>query len=73
MHVPLLALKRRYNSIKEEIDNAIEKVLNSQHFILGEEVKILEAEIAKYCDTKYAVAVASGTDALLLSLRNLGI
>jgi dTDP-4-amino-4,6-dideoxygalactose transaminase len=69
--VPLLDLKRRYNLIKEEIDQAIERVLNSQHFILGEEVKKLETAIAKYCDTNHAVAVASGTDALLLSLRNL--
>ena len=73
MEVPLLDLKRRYNSIKEEIDKAIEKVLNSQHFILGKEVKDLETEIAKYCGTEYAVACASGTDALLLSLRISGI
>jgi dTDP-4-amino-4,6-dideoxygalactose transaminase len=73
VEVPLLDLKRRYNLIKKEIDKAIEKVLNSQHFILGEEVTKLENEIAKYCDTNYAVAVASGTDALLLSLRNLDI
>ncbi|MEJ2567614.1 MAG: DegT/DnrJ/EryC1/StrS family aminotransferase [candidate division WOR-3 bacterium] len=73
MKVPLLDLKRRYNLIKEEIDKAIEKVLNSQHFILGEEVTKLEKEIAKYCGTEYAVAVASGTDALLLSLRSLSI
>lgn len=73
MNVPLLDLKRRYNLIKEEIDKATEKVLNSQHFILGEEVKQLEKELSKYCNTKYAVAVASGTDALLLSLITLGI
>ncbi len=73
MNVPLLDLKRRYSIIKEEIDKAIEKVLTSQNFILGEEVKKLEIEIAEYCDTKHAVAVASGTDALLLSLKNVGI
>ncbi len=73
MKVPLLDLKRRYNLIKEEIDKAIEGVLNSQHFILGEEVTKLETAIAKYCGTKHAVAVASGTDALLLSLRSLGV
>jgi dTDP-4-amino-4,6-dideoxygalactose transaminase len=71
--VPLLDLNRRYNLIKEEINNAIEKVLNSQNFIFGQEVKDLETEIAKYCGTKYAVAVASGTDALLLSLISLGV
>jgi dTDP-4-amino-4,6-dideoxygalactose transaminase len=73
VNVPLLDLKRRYNLMKEEINNAIEKVLVSQRFILGEEVEHLEKEISKYCNTKYAVAVASGTDALLLSLINLGI
>lgn len=73
MKVPLLDLKRRYNLIKEEIDRSIEKVLDSQYFILGEEVSKLETEISKYCNTKYAVAVASGTDAILLSLRNLDI
>ena len=73
MEVPLLDLKRRYNLIKEEIDKSIEGVLNSQHFILGEEVTKLETAIAKYCGTKHAVAVASGTDALLLSLRSLDI
>jgi len=73
LKVPLLDLKRRYNLIKKEIDKAIEGVLISQHFILGEEVTKLETEIAKYCGTNYAVAVASGTDALLLSLQSLGI
>jgi dTDP-4-amino-4,6-dideoxygalactose transaminase len=73
MRVPLLNLSRRYNLIKKEIDTAIDKVLKDQHFILGEEVKQLEARIAKYCNTKYSVAVASGTDALLLSLKTLGV
>ncbi len=73
MEVPLLDLKRRYDLIKGEIDKAIENVLNSQHFILGEEVRQLESEISDYCNTEYAIAVASGTDALLLSLRNLGV
>jgi len=73
MKVPLLDLTRRYNSLKGEIDVAIGKVLESQHFILGKEVTQLETKIAEYCNTKYSVAVASGTDALLLSLRNLGV
>lgn len=73
MKVPLLDLTRRYNNIKKEIDQAISKVLESQHFILGEEVTELESKIANFCKTNYAVAVASGTDALLLSLKNIGI
>jgi len=71
--IPLLNLNRRYNMIKKEIDRAIFHVLNTQHFILGEEVKKLESKIAKLCRIKYAVAVASGTDALLLSLKNIGV
>jgi len=73
MEIPLVDLKTQYNSIKQEINQAIQKVLDSAHFILGENVSKLEEEIAKYCDTKYAVGVASGTDALILSLDALGI
>lgn len=68
-----LDLKVQYNSIKREIDLAIEKVVNSGVFILGPEVKTLEKEIAAYCQTKYAVGVASGTDALKLALVACGV
>lgn len=71
--VPLLDLKQQYVSIKTEIDQAIQKVVESQHFILGPEVESLEKEIATYCGAKYAVGVSSGTDALLISLMALGI
>jgi dTDP-4-amino-4,6-dideoxygalactose transaminase len=73
MKVPLLDLKREYASIKDDIDKAVFEVLNHTQFILGPEVKSLEEEIARYCETKYAIGVASGTDALLLSLRAFGI
>lgn len=73
MKIPILDLKRQYNSIKSEIDPAIKKCVDNQDFILGDEVKLLEKEIADYCGTKYAVGVASGTDALILSLKALGI
>jgi dTDP-4-amino-4,6-dideoxygalactose transaminase len=73
MKVPLLDLSRQYNSIKEKIDSAIKNVLDSQHFILGKEVEELEGKIAHYCNVDYAIGVASGTDALLLSLKGLGI
>jgi len=73
MNIPLLDLKRQYHSIKLEIDEAIQKVLESGRFILGPEVKAFEEEIATYCGVKHAIGVASGTDALLLSLRALGI
>ncbi|MEA3485912.1 MAG: DegT/DnrJ/EryC1/StrS family aminotransferase, partial [Candidatus Aerophobetes bacterium] len=73
MQVPLLDLKSQYQRIKEEIDTAIQEVVESQHFILGPSVERLEEEIASYCGTHFAVGVGSGTDALLLSLRAIGI
>ncbi len=73
MKVPLLDLKPQYESIKNEIDSAIAAVLNHCKFIMGPEVGLLEQKLAAYCHTKYAVGVASGTDALLLSLRALGV
>lgn len=73
MKIEILNLKRQYNSIKNEIDEAIRRVVNDQNFVLGQDVKSLEQEIASYCGTKYAVGVASGTDALILALRALDI
>ena len=73
MKVPFLDLKREYASIRKEIDQAVSEVFNHSQFILGPEVKALEEEIARYCETKYAIGVASGTDALLLSLRACGV
>lgn len=58
---------------KEEILEAIKKVLDSGQFILGEEGRKFEKEVAKFCGVKYAIGVASGTDALLLSLKALDI
>jgi dTDP-4-amino-4,6-dideoxygalactose transaminase len=68
-----LDLKAQYQSIKKEIDQAIKKVLDNCNFILGPEVEKLENNVAKYCGVKYGVALNSGTDALLLSLKALGI
>ena len=73
MHVPILDLTRQYKTIKPEIDVAVANVLASGRFILGPEVKAFEEEIAVYCNVKHAIGVASGTDALLLSLRALGV
>lgn len=71
--VPLLDLKGQYQSIKTEIAEAMNKVLESQYFILGPEVEALEKEIAQYCGCKYAIGVSSGTDALLVAFMALGI
>ena len=68
MKVSLLNLKLQYQSIREEVLREIEKLCDKQSFILGENVAGLEQEIAKYCNTKYAIGVASGTDAILLAL-----
>ncbi|MGC8971945.1 MAG: DegT/DnrJ/EryC1/StrS family aminotransferase [bacterium] len=73
MEIPSFDLKRQYQMLKVEIDQAIQNVLASGQFILGENVRLLEEEIAEYCGTKYAIGVASGTDALLLSLRSCGV
>lgn len=71
--IPLLDLKAQYKSIKNDVDKAVKAILDSQSFILGAEVAAFEQEIASYCDTVYAVGVASGTDALKLSLRAAGV
>jgi len=73
MRVPLLDLKRQYESMKDEVDAAIREVVESQRFVKGPKVSEFEGEIAEYCGTKRAVGVASGTDALLLSLMAYGV
>jgi dTDP-4-amino-4,6-dideoxygalactose transaminase len=71
--IPLLDLKAQYATIRSEIREAIERVLESQHFILGPEVGALEQEIAAFCGARLAVGVSSGTDALLAALMSIGI
>ena len=73
MQVPLLDLKPQYRTMAGEIQAAIEKVCESQQFILGPGVKELEASIASYSQCRYGIGVSSGTDALLLALMALGI
>ena len=69
MNVPLLDLKAQFATIKDEILPAMEAVMESQYFINGPEVNELEALVAEYSNTKAAVGVSSGTDALLASLK----
>src|SRR3990167_682380 len=73
MKIPLVDLKAQYESIKEEIDAAIHRVLETSQFILGKEVEAFEEEFARYCGVHYAVGVSSGTSALHLALLALGI
>ena len=73
MNIPFLDLKAQYKSIKPEIDKAIKKVIDSQRFVLGQELESFEKEFAKYLGVKYVVGVNSGTDGLILALLSLDI
>jgi len=72
-NVPLLDLKAQFAQIRAEVMPAIDQVCASQHFILGEQVRALEEEVARYCKASSGVGVSSGTDALLLALMALNI
>jgi dTDP-4-amino-4,6-dideoxygalactose transaminase len=73
MKVPLLDLRAQYVPIREEIRAAMDRVCDSQHFILGPEVEGLEEEVARFCGTRFAVGMSSGTDALLAALMAVGV
>lgn len=73
MTIPILDLKAQHRRIHGEVRAAIDQILESQQFILGPVVEKFEAEIASYLKASSAVGVASGSDALLLSLMALGI
>ena len=71
--VPFLDLKAQYGQVREQILDAVHRVLESAHFVGGEEVELFESEFARYVGARYAVATGSGTAALELALRALGI
>src|SRR5258708_36141054 len=71
--VPLLDLQAQYETIRDEVRRAVDRVFDSQHFVLGAEVQALEEEIARYSQTEFAIGCASGSDALLLALMSCGI
>ncbi|MDV3351545.1 DegT/DnrJ/EryC1/StrS family aminotransferase [Leptothoe sp. LEGE 181152] len=71
--IPILDLKPQYQAIKDEIQTAINQVLDSGQFILGPTVKAFEADAAAYLGVKHAIGVNSGTDALVIGLRALGV
>ena len=73
MEVPILDLKAQYATIREQVSAAVDEVFESQRFILGRHVAALEEETARFCGVPHAIGVASGTDALLLSLKALGV
>jgi dTDP-4-amino-4,6-dideoxygalactose transaminase len=71
--IPVIDLKRQYASIKDEVDAAVMRVIESGRYMGGPEVEGFEREWAAYCGAAYGVAVGSGTAALNLTLRALGI
>jgi dTDP-4-amino-4,6-dideoxygalactose transaminase len=73
MNVPLLDLRAQFQTIRGEVMAAVERVFESQHFILGPEVEAFERDAAEYCHAKHAIGCGSGSDALLLALTALGV
>lgn len=73
MKIPAIDLQAQYRQIRPAIDEAIERVLRHQQFILGEEVDRCEKEVASFCGAAFGCGVSSGTDALLLALLAEGI
>lgn len=73
MKVQLLDLATQYRKIKNEVLREVKQVCESQHYILGKNVAALESEIAAYSGAKYAIGVASGTDAILIALMAAGV
>jgi dTDP-4-amino-4,6-dideoxygalactose transaminase len=73
MNIPLLDLKAQHEEIKEEINEAVQRVLNSGWFVLGKECEAFEQEFAEYNGSKHAIGVGSGTEALHLALLALNV
>ncbi|NPU84689.1 MAG: DegT/DnrJ/EryC1/StrS family aminotransferase [Syntrophaceae bacterium] len=73
MNIPFVDLKSQYNSIKEEIDQAITAVISKTAFVGGPFLQSFEEAFAKFCNVKNGIGVANGTDALYIALRTLGI
>jgi dTDP-4-amino-4,6-dideoxygalactose transaminase len=73
MQIPTIDLVAQYRSIQKEIDDTVKRVFSHSHFVLGEELGRFEERLARYIGVKYALGVASGTDALFLSLFALGV
>ena len=73
MNVPFVDLKVQYDSIKQEIDDAIQGVLNNTSFIGGSIVKSFEDSYAEFLSVKHCISCANGTDDIEVSLQALGI
>lgn len=73
MNIPFVDLKAQYRHIKKDVDHAIRSVVKDAHFIQGPEVAEFEKKFASYLGISYCVGVNSGTDALILGIRALGL
>ena len=73
MNIQLVDLKKQYLTIKSEIDDAIQNVINETAFIKGKYVKTFENDYAKAIGVKHCISVANGTDAIYIALKALGI
>lgn len=73
MNIPLINLKKQYETIKEESDKKVLEILSSAQYIMGENVKEFEKEISEYLGVKHSISVGNGTDALVIALKALGI
>lgn len=72
-YIPILDLSPEIDELWNELNSAIQRVIRSGHFIMGPDVKAFEEEVAHYLGVKHAVGLNSGTDALFIALRALGI
>ena len=73
LNIQMVDLKSQYNHIKNEVDAAIQHVINSTQFINGEEVKKFQEELAGYLGVKHVITCGNGTDALQIAMMGLGL
>ncbi|NTU75485.1 MAG: aminotransferase class I/II-fold pyridoxal phosphate-dependent enzyme, partial [Anaerolineaceae bacterium] len=73
MNIPLVNLRKQYDPLKTEIMTGIEKVFDSMHLFLGENVQALEKEFAQYCGAQHGIGISDGTSAIICILRAMGI
>lgn len=73
MQIPLIDLKKQYETIKHDVEKHVLKILSSANYIMGENVRQFEKEISEYLGVKNAISVGNGTDALVIALKSLGV
>ncbi|HEY6072064.1 MAG TPA: DegT/DnrJ/EryC1/StrS family aminotransferase, partial [Anaerolineales bacterium] len=71
--IPLVDLTAQYHALRSDIDRSVQEVLENGHFILGPNVTAFEQEVATYLGVKHAIGLASGTDALVIALKAIGV